>query len=108
MDVPILHIITCAIIAIIGSSFSAMDREFKAKAFFWHSGMAGFIGAMIPMMQRALCPSYEWYICTMPSFIVGFCVYGIAVALRKTDTSAGGINLTELLKDKLTKKDQKQ
>lgn len=104
MDVPYLHIIACAILAVIGASFSAMDREFKVKAFFYHAGLAAFLGGMCPVMQKAVFPTYVWYICTFPSFLLGFCVYGIAIALKTTNSSVEKTDLFDFLKDRLTKR----
>lgn len=99
----ILHALTCAMFGIIGAAFGAIDRKVKGKQLLWHVSLAGIFTGLFFCLVVGMWPQLSFLVWLLPSFIGGICIYGIAVALRKTNRSVEDVDLTEYLKKKFNK-----
>lgn len=97
----VLHMICCAIVAGIGAAFSSLDREVTVKQMAYYCCLAMFLGSVAIFGYKTCLPTYAWYGCIPLVALIGWSIYGIAVAMRKGDKSIAEIEIPQILKDRL-------
>lgn len=96
----VLQTTACAIAAGSGASFSSLDRLVPVRTMLWHVCLALIMGAMGLHFSKAMWPNVPWYGTVLPLFVLGFCIYGIAVALRRSDKTIGAIDPAAIVKNR--------
>jgi len=96
----LLRALTAGVLGMIGASFSSLDRAVKGKEMFWHLGLSLFLSGLTFCTLVSIWPGIYWIVWLLPSFVIGFCVYGIAVALKKNSKSAEDFDVTKVIKKK--------
>lgn len=95
-----LRALACAIIGMIGASFSSLDKRVKGRDMYWHIFLAFFVCGVFFLSAYAMFPNYDWLVWALPCFFIGLCIYGIAVQYRKLDREAGEVDLTKIIRKK--------
>lgn len=101
MEISYVHVFACIAVAMLGASFSSLDKRTKVLETAWHVALAGTLGGLTLPTVKAFWPAIMWYVCLLPCFIAGFMVYGIAIALKKSSAKAEDINITDILHKRL-------
>lgn len=100
-DIPAMHLFCCIFVAMLGASFSVVDKYTSVKDSCWHIALAGFLAGVAFPALRGFFPGWAWYVWLLPLGIKGFAVYGIAKAMKKSSNTASDIDVVEELRKRL-------
>jgi hypothetical protein len=101
-----IHALICALVGIAGAAFGSVDQKINIKQMLWHMGIAAFLCGLLCYSQHAVWPTLSWYICLLPSFLVGFIVYGIAVGMKRSNKTVEGVDFVDVIRKKFIKEDK--
>lgn len=102
-----IHALICALVGIVGAAFGSVDQQVNIKQMLWHMGVAAFLCGLLCYSQHAIWPTLSWYICLLPSFLVGWIVYGIAVSLKRSNKTAETVDFVEVIRKRYIKEENK-
>lgn len=103
-----LRALDCAVIGMIGASFSSLDRKVKGLEMYWHMCLALVFTGLFFTSAVAMWPNIHWLVWPLPCFVLGFSVYGIAVALRRGDKTVGDTDIISIIKRRTGFDDKKE
>lgn len=102
-DIEFSIVAACAALAMLGASFSTIDKYTSIKDSAWHISLAGVLGSLTMPVLANWWSQWKAGVFLGISFLIGLAIYGIAVFIRKFTKTIGDTNPEDLLRKRLDK-----
>ena len=92
-----VQILSCGIFGGVGAALSCLRKRVYAYQMLIAVMTSSAISGTLPFALKAIRPETTWHICVPVSLFIGLIIFGIIIALEKTDTSVAKMDATDYI-----------